>query len=116
MFALLLAATLSAGSFSACGGSSAELEGNEEGLDADADDLQVTLNLPPGWRLFALFGADRVDGDWLTAWTLLDLFLLLIFALAVLRLWGWRAAVLAFCAFGLAYHEPARRATRGWCC
>ncbi len=76
------------------------------GWQADADDLQVTLNLPPGWRLFALFGADRVDGDWLTAWTLLDLFLLLIFALAVLRLWGWRAAVLAFCAFGLAYHEP----------
>ena len=36
--------------------------------------LRVTLNLPPGWRLFALFGADWVRGDWLTAWTLLDLF------------------------------------------
>ena len=50
----------------------------------------VTLNLPPGWRLFALFGADWVRGDWLTAWTLLDLFLLLIFTLAVFRLWGIR--------------------------
>lgn len=76
------------------------------GWQADADGVNVTLNLPPGWRLFALFGADHVDGDWLTAWTLLDLFLLLIFTLAVLRLWGWRAAVLAFCGFGLAYHEP----------
>jgi len=76
------------------------------GWQADAEALRVTLNLPPGWRLFALFGADWVKGDWLTSWTLLDLFLLLIFSLAVGKLWGWRVAVLAFVAFGLAYHEP----------
>ena len=76
------------------------------GWRSDADALNVTLNLPPGWRLFALFGADWVRGDWLTAWTLLDLFLLLIFSLAVFRLWGLGAAVLAFLAFGLSYHEP----------
>lgn len=76
------------------------------GWRTDADALHVTLNLPPGWRLFALFGADWVRGDWLTAWTLLDLFLLLIFSLAVFRLWGAAAAVLAFLAFALAYHEP----------
>ena len=62
--------------------------------------------LPPGWRVFALFGADRVDGDWLTAWSLLDLFLLLIFSLAVFRLWGVKAGIVALLAFGLAYHEP----------
>jgi len=76
------------------------------GWRTDADALRVTLNLPPGWRLFALFGADWVHGDWLTAWTLLDIFLLLIFSLAAGKLWGWRIAVLAFVAFGLAYHEP----------
>lgn len=76
------------------------------GWRSDEDALNVTLNLPPGWRLFALFGADWVRGDWLTAWTLLDLFLLLIFTLAVFRLWGFFAAVLAFLAFGLSYHEP----------
>ena len=81
-------------------------EFSASGWRADADALRVTLNLPPGWRLFALFGADWVQGDWLTAWTLLDLFLLLIFTLAVFRLWGLGAAVLAFFAFGLAYHEP----------
>jgi len=75
------------------------------GWQTDADALSVTLNLPPGWRLFALFGADHVEGDWLTAWTLLDLFLLLIFTLAVFRLWGFGAALLAFLAFGLSYHE-----------
>ncbi|MHA3775183.1 hypothetical protein ACXR0O_26975 [Verrucomicrobiota bacterium sgz303538] len=76
------------------------------GWNSDADNLKVTLNMPPGWRLFALFGADWVYGDWLTAWTLLDLFLLLIFSLAVFRLWGVAPAVLAFVAFGLSYHEP----------
>ena len=76
------------------------------GWQSDADALNVTLNLPPGWRLFALFGADWVRGDWLTAWTLLDLFLLLVFSLAVLRLWGIGIAILAFLALGLSYHEP----------
>jgi hypothetical protein len=76
------------------------------GWRSDADSLQVTLNLPPGWRLFALFGADWVRGDWLTAWTLLDLFLLLIFTLAVFRLWGFFAALLAFATFVLSYREP----------
>jgi len=76
------------------------------GWRTDADSLRVVLNLPPGWRLFALFGADWVQGDWLTAWSLLDLFLLLIFSIAVYRLWGVAPGVLAFFAFGLAYHEP----------
>jgi hypothetical protein len=76
------------------------------GWQVDAAKAEVTLNLPPGWRLLALFGADWVEGDWLTAWSLLDLFLLLLLTLAVLRLWGIRAALLAFIGFGLAYHEP----------
>lgn len=76
------------------------------GWRSDSEALNVTLHLPPGWRLFALFGADWVRGDWLTAWTLLDLFLLLIFSLTVFRLWGVPAALLAFVAFGLSYHEP----------
>ncbi len=76
------------------------------GWRAPADGLDVSMNLPPGWRLLALFGADWVEGDWLTAWTLLDLFLLLIFSLAVFKLWGWKAGLVAFLAFGLGYHEP----------
>jgi hypothetical protein len=76
------------------------------GWRSDADNLHVTLNLPPGWRLLALFGADYVQGDWLTAWTLLDIFVLLIFSLAVFRLWGVVPGLLALVAFGLSYHEP----------
>lgn len=76
------------------------------GWEADVDSLSATFVLPPGWRALAVFGADRVDGDWLTAWSLLDLFLLLIFTMAVYRLWGLPAGVVAFVAYGLAYHEP----------
>jgi hypothetical protein len=76
------------------------------GWRTDAAKAEVTLNLPPGWRLFALFGADWVRGDWLTAWSLLDLFLLLVFTLAVFRLWGIGPALLAFVGFGISYHEP----------
>lgn len=76
------------------------------GWQTDADSLKSTMQLSPGYRLFALFGADYVRGDWLTAWNLLDLFLLLLFTLAVFRLRGFRGALLALIAFGLAYHEP----------
>lgn len=76
------------------------------GWRADADALTARLDLPPGWRLFALWGADWVNGDWLTAWSLLDLFLLLLFVLAVFRMGGLGAATIAFLAFALSYHEP----------
>ncbi len=76
------------------------------GWKADVDSLQVEFSLPPGWRVWAVLGADRVEGDWLTAWTLMDLFLLLIFALSVYRLCGIPAGLLALLALGLAYHEP----------
>jgi hypothetical protein len=76
------------------------------GWQTDADKLDVTLNLPPGWRLFALFGADWVQGDWLTGWTLLDIFIVLIFSLAVLKLWGIAPATLAALALVLSYREP----------
>lgn len=75
------------------------------GWKTDADNLEVTLNLPPGWRLFALFGADWVRGDWLTSWSLLDIFVVLIFTLAMFRLRGAGAAVLAFAALALSYRE-----------
>lgn len=75
------------------------------GWQADADSLSARLHLPPGYRMLALPGADYSTGDWLTAWSLFDLFLLLLFTLAVFRLRGFSAGLLAFIAFGLAYHE-----------
>ena len=76
------------------------------GWQADVEKCEATLHLPPGWRLLALFGAEWVRGDWLTNWTLLDLFLLLVFAIAVGKLWGWIPALVALIGFGLTFHEP----------
>jgi len=76
------------------------------GWQTPVDQLKVTLYLPPGWRMLAMFGPDRVVGDWLTAWSLLDLFLLLVFSLAVFRLYGLLPGLIAFIAFALTYHEP----------
>ena len=75
------------------------------GWQTDADSLGITLNMPPGWRLLALFGADWTNGDWLTSWSLLDIFVVLVFSLAVMRLWGAGAALLAFAALVLSYQE-----------
>ncbi|MGJ8677736.1 MAG: hypothetical protein ACSHX0_09485 [Akkermansiaceae bacterium] len=75
------------------------------GWQHDAESLQGTLYLPPGWRVFAVFGPDSSYGDWLTSWSLLDVFFLLIFTVAIFRLWGWKLGLLAFAAFVLSYHE-----------
>ena len=76
------------------------------GWSSGSSAVKVTLHLPPGWRLLALFGADYVRGDWLTAWTLLDLFVVLVFSMGISRIFGRRAGVLAFFALVLSYLEP----------
>jgi len=76
------------------------------GWDHDFQRVNATLNLPPGWKLLAATGVDQVTTTWLQRWTLLDLFLVLIGALAVQRLWGWKWGVLALLTLGLIWHEP----------
>ena len=76
------------------------------GWDHDVQSLSATLNLPPGWTLFAATGVDQVTTTWLQRWTLLDLFLVLIVAAAVGRLWGFGAAALTAITLVLIWHEP----------
>jgi hypothetical protein len=68
--------------------------------------LAATLELPPGWRLLHASGADTVSDTWLRAWTLLDLFLVLVSSLAAGKLFGPRAGVLTLVALGLTVTEP----------
>lgn len=77
------------------------------GWDHDFQQLGAVLQLPPGWRLFAASGADRVQTTWLTRWSLLDLFIVLIITAAVGRLWGWPWGGLALVTLALVYHEPS---------
>ncbi len=68
------------------------------GWNRDAQSLTANLQLPPGWRLVAATGVDDARGAWLERWTLMDLFLVLLIALAVGQLtqrrWGAASLVL----------------------
>ncbi len=84
------------------------------GWSRDARSLSIRLNLPPGWTLLAAPGADRAVGAWLDEWTLLDLFFLLLVALATWKLDSWRWGALAIAALGLSWHEPHAGALVAW--
>ncbi|MBS3963658.1 MAG: hypothetical protein KGZ80_04020 [Methylomonas sp.] len=66
---------------------------------------EAVLNIPPGWRLLAVSGVDNQPDTWLTRWTLLDLFLVLIAALAISRLWSLPWGLLALVGLSLIWHE-----------
>ncbi len=68
--------------------------------------VRAELNLPPGWRLLAAGGVDNVPDSWISRWTLLDLFLVLIAALATGRLWNYYWGGLALVTLVLIWHEP----------
>jgi len=76
------------------------------GWQQDFQTIDTTLQLPPGWRLFAVNGVDNNPNTWLQSWTLLDLFLVLILALAVYRLWGVLWGLVALITFVLIWQEP----------
>ncbi len=79
---------------------------NAVGWDQTFHPVRATLNLPPGWRLFAASGIDQVPDSWISRWTLLDLFLVLIAALAIGRLWNVCLGAFALLTLGLIWHEP----------
>ncbi|WP_455207917.1 hypothetical protein [Kaarinaea lacus] len=76
--------------------------------------IETTLNLPPGWRLFSADGVDNTPNTWLQSWTLLDLFMVLILSLAVFRLWGWYWGIIALITFTLIWHEPSQAPRYVW--
>lgn len=75
------------------------------GWSAGVEQLGATLHLPPGWRLLGATGVDSLPGAWVSRWTLLGFFFVLLVAFGVQRLLGWRAALVALLAVGLSYHE-----------
>lgn len=76
------------------------------GWDHDFHQVSGRLNLPPGWRLLHAIGVDDVSATWISSWTLLDLFLVLIITMAFARLWSWRAGALALLAMVVIWIEP----------
>ena len=76
------------------------------GWDHGFQQVTGVLHLPPGWRLLAATGVDEVPGTWVSRWTLLDLFLVLVIALAVRHLWGTRWGLIALAAMIASWQEP----------
>ncbi len=68
--------------------------------------VNAELNLPPGWRLLAATGVDNVPDSWISRWTLLDLFLVLMIAIATAQLWNRYWGGLALVTLAIIWHEP----------
>ena len=77
------------------------------GWDHEFQSVGTELNLPPGWRLLATSGVDNVPQTWVGRWSLLDLFAVLIAAIAALRLFGPRWGGLMLLTLVLSWQEPA---------
>jgi len=71
----------------------------------DFQNVKATLHLPPGWRLLNATGVDDVPRTWLKRWTLLDLFIVLIMAAAIGKLWHWAWGALTLLTMILIFHE-----------
>ena len=52
----------------------------------DFQRTQINVMLPPGTRMLAALGADASYGEWLTRWSLFDMFIVLVVVAAVWRL------------------------------
>ena len=76
------------------------------GWNLELGSVGARLHLPPGWDLLAVSGVDNVPASWISRWTLLDLFLVLILALGVARLWGAGWGALALAAMALTWQVP----------
>jgi hypothetical protein len=75
------------------------------GWSHDFQQLSATLHLPPGWSLLHAIGVDDVPQTWLRQWTLLDLFIVLIIAGAIGKLWNRWWGILALVTLVLTYQE-----------
>ena len=74
------------------------------GWDIDFSKVNATLYLPAGWKLMSLRGAQS-NKTWLKKWTLLDLFMVLITAIAVYKLFGLKWGIIALFSLVLIWHE-----------
>ncbi len=75
------------------------------GWNHDFQQVSAQLNLPPGWRLFHTGGVDDVRSTWISRWSLLEIFMVLVTAIAVGHLWGRGWGALALVALSLTYPE-----------
>jgi len=69
------------------------------------DHIDTTLHFPYAYKLLGAPGADRVEGSWMSRWSLLDVFVAAIVALLAWRLLGAFGALAATGYLALGYQE-----------
>jgi len=77
------------------------------GWDIPFANSSISLNIPPGRKVFNIHGADYSSGDWVSQWTLIDLFFVLVTIALVFRFFGWISSLFAFFTLLLGYHEAS---------
>lgn len=68
------------------------------------DNLSAELIMQPGWKLFYAQGIDSAR-SWVSSWTLLDCFIVLIIVIACFKILGPLPSLVAFVALVLSYHD-----------
>jgi hypothetical protein len=76
------------------------------GWDHDFSNVSASINVPPGYRVLAISGADRTPTTWFSQWTLLDFFIVLISSIALSKLHGLRWGVIGLVGLAALWHEP----------
>jgi hypothetical protein len=72
----------------------------------DFNSVSASINVPPGYRVLAISGADHSPTTWLSRWTLLDFFIVLITTIALSRIHGKRWGLIGLVGFIALWHEP----------
>ncbi len=75
------------------------------GWNHDLQGLRAQLHLPPGWTLLHARGVDDARSTWVSSWSLLEVFLVLVFALAIGQLFGPLWAGIGVLTFVLTFPE-----------
>ena len=77
------------------------------GWQHDVDQLNATLQLPPGWRVFTVTGVEQALNTWTGSWNVWDIFIVLIAIVAVIRLRGIVPGAICALALVLIYPEAS---------
>ena len=75
------------------------------GWMSDFERVSITLNLPPGNKLFAVFGADSVSDSWWSRWSIWASFIVLLSSLAAFRLTSVTAGIVTGLMLLVIYQE-----------
>ncbi|WKZ57884.1 MAG: hypothetical protein QY326_04230 [Bdellovibrionota bacterium] len=76
------------------------------GWQHEVQSVRASLMVPPGWTLLSAPGTDHATGSWLASWSLLDVFLVLLVAVASFKLLGIAAGILVGAVLILSHGQP----------